>query len=215
MTSKNATTRGILFDLDGTLHSREAAFWRWLNAEARLAGVISRVDRDEIATLDQHGKGDKEKLLVYLDNALDWGDSAAKRLRRFRSGIVEHVQLEPGMFALLESLREHYLLGVVTNGAGVTQRGKLERLGILPFFEPVIVSGEAGCRKPNVEIFELAIKDWPLARQEVLFIGDDPLADVEGARAAGLRALQVTSPSEVLSALAPLARPSAPLKATR
>lgn len=58
-------------------------------------------------------------------------------------------------------------------------------------FDPIVVSGEVGIRKPEPRIFQLAIADWSLAQEAVLFVGDDPVSDIEGARGAGLSALQV------------------------
>jgi hypothetical protein len=60
----------------------------------------------------------------------------------------------------------------VTNGTSESQRLKLQTLGIEGLFDPVVISGEAGFRKPDPRIFELAIAGWP--KETILFVGDDP-----------------------------------------
>jgi putative hydrolase of the HAD superfamily len=183
--------RGILFDLDETLHSREAAFWSWVEAEAVTGGVSERLDRERVAVLDGRGRGDKLALLRYLDEVFDWQESHEQRVRRFRTGMAKFLRLEVGVRELLTRLGARYRLGLVTNGTSATQRGKLASLEIEELFDPVIVSEEVGFRKPDVRIFQAAIATWNLPIEEVLFVGDDPISDIEGARAAGMQAVRV------------------------
>ena len=180
--------RGILFDLDGTLFAREAAFWSWLLEEA---GERS-LDWAQIAELDARGHGPKAPLLQQLAGALHWPErSLEARLQRLRRGILQQVRPDPRLNALLERLGRSYRLGVVTNGSTQSQRGKLRGLGIEQHFEPIVVSEEVGHRKPEFAIFRLALRGWELPHDEVLFVGDDSLKDIGGARGAGLRTLQV------------------------
>jgi len=179
---------GILFDLDGTLFAREAAFWSWLLEEA----AERSLDWAQIAELDARGHGPKAPLLDQLAIALDWPERAlAARLQRLRLGILRHVRPDPRLNALLSRLGRSYRLGVVTNGSTQSQRGKLRGLGIEQYFDPIVVSEEVAHRKPEFAIFRLALRSWALPHGEVLFVGDDGLKDIGGARAAGLQALQV------------------------
>jgi len=179
---------GILFDLDGTLFAREAAFWSWLLEEA----AERSLDWARIAELDARGHGPKAPLLDQLALALDWPERALEaRLQRLRLGILRHARPDPRLHALLARLRRSYRLGVVTNGSTQSQRGKLRGLGIEQYFDPIVVSEEVAHRKPEFAIFRLALRSWALPHGEVLFVGDDGLKDIGGARAAGLQALQV------------------------
>lgn len=181
--------RGILLDLDETLHSREIAFWSWLEAEARRSGIT--LARDSIAQLDARGRGDKAKLLEHLSQVFGWEGNHEQRMDRFRTGLTAHVRLEPGIRELLVRLVRAYPLGLITNGTGATQRAKLASLEIADLFDPIIISGEVGFRKPDERIFQLGIANWNLPRSSVVFVGDDPIADVQGAIGAGMRALRV------------------------
>ena len=86
----------------------------------------------------------------------------------------------------LETLRERGLrLGVISNW-GTFLKGLLCDLGLEPYFEVIIASADVGCRKPDPAIFELALERMGLAPHEVLYVGDNPEADGEGALAAGI-----------------------------
>src|SRR5205823_5289440 len=50
---------------------------------------------------------------------------------------------------------------------------------------------ECGVRKPDPAIFDIALERLGMDRKEVVHVGDDPILDVEGARAAGLRVIQL------------------------
>jgi putative hydrolase of the HAD superfamily len=183
--------RGILVDLDETLHSRETAFWTWIELEARHAGVAATLDRARIAALDARGRGEKAKLLSYLDGVFQWGSSSEERFERFRVGLSAFVKLNAGVRDSLVRLGREYRLGLITNGTGATQRAKLSSLAVEGLFDPIIISGEVGFRKPDARIFELGMASWGLPREAVLFVGDDPVSDIQGAREAGMRALRV------------------------
>ena len=183
--------QGILFDLDETLYSREDAFWRWIESEARAVANWQELDRERVAALDQRGRGDKAALLEYLDSLLEWRQTPPERLERFRHGIAAMVQLAPGVRESLTRIAQEFRLGLISNGTGATQRAKLRALNVEGLFDPVVISEEVGFRKPDARIFELAIAKWAVLPGTVLFVGDDPISDIQGATAAGLRALRV------------------------
>ena len=69
---------------------------------------------------------------------------------------------------------------------GATVRALLARTGLLPLLNPVIISEEAGYRKPSPRLFGLAAEGIGAAPAEILFVGDNFAADVLGARGAGM-----------------------------
>jgi putative hydrolase of the HAD superfamily len=72
-------------------------------------------------------------------------------------------------------------------------RRYLEREGLLRHFQVVTFSDEVRLRKPEAEIFRRTLAklgpELGLEPHEVAHIGDNPEADVEGARAVGMRAV--------------------------
>jgi putative hydrolase of the HAD superfamily len=88
----------------------------------------------------------------------------------------------------LEILSKKYLLGLVTNGESEAQRMKLKKAGLERFFteNTIVVSGDRGIHKPDVRIFQEAMKKLNVAPEESVFVGDIFSNDVLGAYRAGM-----------------------------
>jgi FMN phosphatase YigB (HAD superfamily) len=69
---------------------------------------------------------------------------------------------------------------------GKSLRKMLRNLGMIKYFEVVIVSEEVGVRKPNPKIYRICLSRLRLRRNQVIFVGDSLLYDVVGARAADI-----------------------------
>jgi HAD superfamily hydrolase (TIGR01662 family) len=69
----------------------------------------------------------------------------------------------------------------------------LNKFGMLPLFDPVISSADISIRKPDTEIFRIALSAWGFDADEVLMVGDNPLTDVDGARRVGMRTVWYAS----------------------
>jgi len=106
----------------------------------------------------------------------------------------------PGAHAVLETLRRRGLRLAVVSNFDHRLPALLEALGLAAAFERVVLPGEARAAKPDPRIFALALAQLGVAAAEALYVGDDAAHDVAGARAAGLRALQV-GPAATLAEL--------------
>jgi putative hydrolase of the HAD superfamily len=107
--------------------------------------------------------------------------------------------VDDGARLALEKLRQQgVVLALVSNtmrSPGTTLRKLLERFGLLSCFAHTTFSDEVGVRKPAVEIFALTLRALGVPPQAAVHVGDDPVLDVHGGRAAGMRVIQVTSAS--------------------
>ncbi|MCJ8010800.1 HAD family hydrolase [Paenibacillus sp. KQZ6P-2] len=76
------------------------------------------------------------------------------------------------------------------------QHGKINQLGIRDDFDLIIVSEEAGIKKPDPGIFNMALEKLQLEPKECIFVGDHPVNDIEGAAKAGMETIwiQVNQP---------------------
>lgn len=83
----------------------------------------------------------------------------------------------------------HLPLGVITNGSELQQRQKLETAGILDRFKVIVTSDTLKVSKPDPRIFHYAASAMGLRPEQCLHVGDDLKKDVEGAGAAGFRAI--------------------------
>lgn len=93
--------------------------------------------------------------------------------------------LVPGALALLQDLDPHYKMHIITNGFEEVQHVKLACSGITEFFDVVLTSEQAGARKPDPRIFHHALQLAKADQQNSLMVGDNPEADMAGARNAG------------------------------
>lgn len=109
----------------------------------------------------------------------------------------------PGARELLERLDARGVkLALLTNGPDDMQRAALNALGVGRHFRAVLVSGDpdVAARKPAPRIFALACTALEVTPGEVVMVGDDLLADVEGALDFGMQAVLLGNPSERLPA---------------
>jgi putative hydrolase of the HAD superfamily len=96
-------------------------------------------------------------------------------------------RLEPGALDLLSDLRVAGLrLGIISN-FDLRLRHILEHLGVLDFFEQIIISSQIGADKPSPRIFQAAIERFGVEPEEMLHVGDEEAADGDGARQAGMQ----------------------------
>jgi putative hydrolase of the HAD superfamily len=79
-------------------------------------------------------------------------------------------------------------LGLISN-ADRDVSPLLEKLGVLPLLKVRLTSREAGVSKPNAGIFRLGAERIGVAPGEALYVGDQWVVDVQGARGAGMQAL--------------------------
>jgi HAD superfamily hydrolase (TIGR01509 family) len=101
---------------------------------------------------------------------------------------------------ILPSLRERYRLGLLSNANDDLRAMLVERWQIADLFDDMIISAEVGLLKPDRRIYELAVNRLGVQPDEAVFI-DDMLINVEGARIAGLEAIQYLNNLQVIEDL--------------
>jgi putative hydrolase of the HAD superfamily len=117
--------------------------------------------------------------------------------------VWEHVfptdlrRVRPGVLAVVEGLRGVARVGLLSN-AGPGLRGLIAPLA--GSFDDIVISAEVGWRKPEPEIFELALRRLDSRPGETLFVDDFP-HNVEAARELGIRGHRFTTPGRLRAAL--------------
>ena len=84
-------------------------------------------------------------------------------------------------------------MGLISNTgrtSAITQRRRMKDAGILDFFETTVFSNEVGWRKPDRRIFSVAIEKLNATPGRIIHVGDNPYADIWGAKQMGMRAFQ-------------------------
>lgn len=95
----------------------------------------------------------------------------------------------PDAVRCLDALRKTSLLrGVLTNGLTIKQAEKLVRLDLQDAFSPgaLFISEDLGVAKPHPRIFQIACEALGVPAGSVLYVGDNPVKDVDAAHEAGL-----------------------------
>jgi putative hydrolase of the HAD superfamily len=185
---------GLLFDLDNTLLDREAAFFRVARAfhGEHLRGEASATRDDAVATMvrwDEDGYANREAILSrWLTKWPDTGLTMGSLTKWYRSTMKQKVQPDTAVNGFLAELNERGVpWGIVTNGR-TSQRGKCRAAGLEQLAPFTIVSEEAGYRKPDPRIFRDALEATGLREpQQAMFVGDNPLADIDGAKRFGMK----------------------------
>ncbi len=110
--------------------------------------------------------------------------------------------IEP-MLELAKSLATRLPRVLLSNTNAIHMKFVFEKFPMLQDFDARILSHEVGLLKPDRAIYELALKRCGLEAGRTLFI-DDIHANVEGARAVGMRGLQFESADQVRQELTKL-----------
>lgn len=106
------------------------------------------------------------------------------RLWRDRDG--RRVPRADAKETIIELDRRGYKLGIIANTITETEIPDwMESDGVTKYFKTVILSSKVGLRKPNPEIYWMAARDIGIAPVNCAYVGDNPVRDVEGTRAAG------------------------------
>jgi putative hydrolase of the HAD superfamily len=133
--------------------------------------------------------------LTHLGYTLTPDDEEIKTaVNAFFGSYLKALRLRAHAKKTLQRLSQEYQLGLISNFtyAPLIYAG-LRKLKLNEFFSIVVVSDEAGWRKPSPKIFRKALRRMHVKADEVLYVGDTPLEDIEGAKRVGMRTVFIPS----------------------
>jgi len=81
-----------------------------------------------------------------------------------------------------------FKLAVIANW-DISLRDVLARLGLADPFEVIVTAAAVGAAKPDMRPFQTALERLGVSAEQCMHVGDDPVTDIAGARAAGLSAV--------------------------
>ncbi|MDX1651650.1 MAG: YjjG family noncanonical pyrimidine nucleotidase [Brumimicrobium sp.] len=198
----------IFFDLDRTLWDFETnskAALQTIFEELKLAEFISNFDDFHTVYREINAQywSDYSKGVVSKEDLRS--GRFLKTLQKFDINDTElgttigdkYIQISPhqtnlfpGTKETLEQLKkDNFRLHIITNGFKETQFIKLEKSGIIQYFEDILCSEEIGVNKPDPKVFNAALRRTGAKNVHSMMIGDDFNADIIGAENCGIRAV--------------------------
>lgn len=192
--------RAVFFDLDNTLHDRDAGLDAFIRSQFQslqldIFGVDEEAWRKRFIELDENGHVWKDQVYERLIEEFGVPFTVEGLLEQYELGFAAHVVPHEELISTFSALRDSgRFLGVISNGRTDFQMRTIRALGIEGFLEVRLISEECGLRKPDQAIFDLALNRLGLVASEAWYVGDDPVADVDGAVEAGLRAIWYRTP---------------------
>ena len=199
----------IFFDLDNTLWDHRR------NAYLTLKDIFTRENvqenynlgfeefHKEYFTINERlwaqirdGEIDKDFLRKhrFYDSFLFFGIDDFALAQTFENNFLDEIlnynDLVEGAFELLEYLSEKgYQLHILSNGFKEVTYKKCELSGIKNYFQTITSADEINIRKPKPEIYKYALEKANAKKGESIMIGDDWIADIEGAKSFGLQVI--------------------------
>ncbi len=199
----------VLFDWTNTLS--QFAWDDALLAAGHRAGLAALGRADEAAEVTEQYRADVLPVVTAAGawSVLDYASELRKVL-----GPVSDADLDafldaehdvwaaartvaPGLDLLLTRLNGMGIrLGIVANtwpDPPRLLRREIASIGVVAeWFDPIVLSGEVGVRKPDSAIFALALEALELDPFDVYFVGDRLSDDIGGAGAVGMVTVQAT-----------------------
>ncbi|MFI6800976.1 HAD family hydrolase [Streptosporangium canum] len=184
--------RLALFDLDNTLVDLNETFRVWTTEfvdERRLEPEAV----DWLIALDQAGYPHREVFFGKVRERFALPESVEELWGRYRRRMPYLVHCRPEVMDGLSQLRtSDWKVAVVTNGTADNQFGKIQQTRLAEVVDACVLSGLEGIRKPDIGLFEIAAKRCGMNLADGgWMVGDHPVADIGGGRAAGLRTIWI------------------------
>lgn len=214
------TYKAVIFDVGDTLlytwPSRAEAMRLRLTgagfapAEADMPGIMAAISAAERAQIAAEQAGaprmnDKDYLLMVDRAALNHigvADEAA--LAKLNAIPLPETELRviAGIHEMLQRLKRSGIRMAVVSNHYRWLRGEMERLGLAPYFETMVISEEVGVEKPDPAIMRIALSEIALEPADSLYVGDHPY-DVLCAGRAGMDCAWIAPPEAGLPADVP------------
>ena len=208
-----ALPRAVLLDLDDTILVFDSASpAAWSAACRRFADRLDGVTPERLLdAFEQEGlwywSDPARHVAGRLDIKRAWREVARGALAR--AGIYDEdlardvgeayseeriaaVRPIPGALEVLTRLRNAGVAtALVTNGGAAGQRAKIERFGLEPLFDHILIEGEFGAGKPDRGVFLHVLERLNVAPQEAWMVGDRLDFDVATPKLLGMHAVWI------------------------
>ncbi len=201
--------RAVLLDSLGTLVRMEPPAPRLCDQLAELGFEVS-LEQAEAAIsaeisyyLAHHTEGRDTSSLAELRNrcaavVVDQLDLPGLSIEGAKTALLAslHFDAYPDARPALTELRERGMRLIVASNWDGSLREVLARAAIEPLVDDVVTSADVGVTKPGRAIFDAALQAARTPAAEAVHVGDSVDTDIDGAHAAGIRAILLSRSGE-------------------
>ena len=199
----------IAFDLDDTLWNNrpvlinaEKRLNEWLENEVprlRFSVVEMRSLRNEVLAIEPElANRITELRRRIIERAIflsDYDSAKASDLshKAMEVFIIARNDIEffDGALEAIQTLKSSFLLGALTNG-----NADVRLLGLDDHFSFAFSAEEVGAPKPAHDLFHKALAHTDTLPHQMVYVGDDPVLDIDSANEAGLHTVWVKHPDK-------------------
>lgn len=186
--------KAVVFDLDHTLFDRYATLSGII--DSGIAYNIFKSELDKEILKKEWIYADKHFCLLGWDKVYDYFKIKGLLKDDIKKDGFFKIHIEPLYMHLavafeftiptLNSLRKKgYKLGLITNGSHILQMRKLEMLNLDTAFDEIIISHDYNTDKPDRFLFDKMAELLDCRPEQMLYVGDNPLNDIDASRKAG------------------------------
>ena len=192
------------FDYDACLRELHRSLLRdgvtlpYENFKKAYFEVRDRIYRETEDSLEEHSFCLRvSEALKQFGHSFDPDDQLIiSAVEAFMGLLIDSVTMDEQVPVVLQRLHQRYKLALVSNfGYPPTIIQLLKKFDLVGFFDAIVVSGEAGWRKPSPKIFMRALNVLKVAPSEAVFVGDSPYHDIQGAKKMGMKTILVRKSS--------------------
>ena len=214
----------IFFDLDGTILDWQTGMEEsWLAAcEAHIDGSVAPAELHEAiqarrtwfwedperarnGRMDLDGASREIVVRALADAGIESRELAHRVADDYRVRRIADIAPYPGAVETLEAIRARGIpMALITNGAARNQRRSVDKFGLAPFFDCIVIEGEFGVGKPDERVFNHARQALGASFESTWMVGDNLEADIAPAVSLGMHAVWVDEEGMGVPATAPV-----------
>ena len=206
--------KGIIFDINGTLSDIRTNEWhddvyRVISNLLSYQGILldpnvvkylyfEKMKKQRAACGARHPEFDAVGIFreIVTQHSTDFTRALpAEKLEQLPRLLAEahraasrfQLQPYPGVGETIRQLQPKYHLAIISDGQTAYAVPELNAVGLAAYFDPIIISGDFGYRKPDDRLFAAALTSMKMDPSEILFVGNDMYRDVYGAQGLGMK----------------------------
>ncbi|MEJ2267638.1 MAG: HAD family hydrolase [Nanoarchaeota archaeon] len=202
--------KAILFDLDNTLYEYEPVHKKAVDAVYRIFSKKVKISKNKFIELykmsneeikyELAGTASAHNRILYFQRIVEKTHNTIEpkiilqMYSEYWKVFLDNMKLKKGVLETLKKLQKSKIkIALVTNLTTKIQLKKMQKLKIEKYVDYFVTSEESGGEKPNSIMFLLTLNKLNLLPSEVVMVGDNLVADIEGANSVGIDSIAITS----------------------